>query len=47
MVSIRSTFLIDEKGILRQEWRKVRVKGHVDEVLDAVRALFNPQSSRD
>ena len=36
---VRSTFLIDKKGILRQEWRKVRVKGHVDEVLDAVRTL--------
>jgi peroxiredoxin Q/BCP len=36
---VRSTFLIDRKGVLRQEWRKVRVKGHVDEVLDAVRAL--------
>ena len=36
---VRSTFLIDKEGILRQEWRKVRVKGHVDEVLDAVRAL--------
>ena len=35
----RSTFLIDAKGVLRQEWRKVRVKGHVDEVLDAVQAL--------
>ena len=33
------TFLIDTEGILRQEWRKVRVKGHVDEVLNAVRAL--------
>ncbi len=36
---VRSTFLIDEEGVLRQEWRKVRVKGHVDEVLEAVRAL--------
>jgi peroxiredoxin Q/BCP len=36
---VRSTFLIDTEGILRQEWRKVRVKGHVDEVLDAVKAL--------
>ena len=27
---VRSTFLIDEAGVLRQEWRKVRVKGHVD-----------------
>lgn len=32
----RSTFLIDAKGILRQEWRKVKVKGHVEEVLEAV-----------
>jgi peroxiredoxin Q/BCP len=35
----RSTFLIDEKGILRQEWRKVKVAGHVEEVLTAVKAL--------
>lgn len=35
----RSTFLIDEKGVLRKEWRKVSVKGHVDEVLAAVKAL--------
>ena len=35
----RSTFLIDEQGVLRREWRKVKVKGHVDEVLDAVRRL--------
>lgn len=35
----RSTFLIDDKGKLRQEWRKVRVKGHAAEVLDAVRSL--------
>lgn len=35
----RSTFLIDESGILRKEWRKVKVKGHVDEVLEAVKAL--------
>jgi len=35
----RSTFLIDEQGILRQEWRKVKVKDHVDEVLQAVKAL--------
>lgn len=37
---VRSTFLIDEDGVLRQEWRKVRVKGHVDEVLDAVKAFL-------
>jgi peroxiredoxin Q/BCP len=35
----RSTFLIDEKGVLRQEWRKVRVAGHVEEVLEAAKAL--------
>lgn len=35
----RSTFLIDTKGVLRQEWRKVKVKGHVDEVLEAVKSL--------
>lgn len=33
----RSTFLIDEAGKLRQEWRKVKVKGHAQEVLDAVK----------
>jgi peroxiredoxin Q/BCP len=35
----RSTFLIDENGILRNEWRKVKVEGHVSVVLDAVRDL--------
>jgi peroxiredoxin Q/BCP len=35
----RSTFLIDADGILRQEWRGVKVKGHVEEVLDAVKSL--------
>lgn len=35
----RSTFIIDRKGKLRQEWRGVKVKGHVEEVLDAVKAL--------
>lgn len=35
----RSTFLIDKAGKLRQEWRKVKVKGHADEVLDAVKNL--------
>ena len=35
----RSTFLIDSKGILRHEWRKVKVKDHVAEVLEAVKAL--------
>ncbi len=35
----RSTFLIDKEGVLRKEWRKVKVKEHVNEVLEAVRAL--------
>ena len=35
----RSTFLIDADGVLQKEWRKVRVKGHVDEVLEAVKAI--------
>ena len=35
----RSTFLIDEQGVLRQEWRKVKVKEHVAEVLEAAQAL--------
>lgn len=36
---IRSTFLIDEKGYIVKEWSKVRVKNHVQSVLDAVMAL--------
>jgi peroxiredoxin Q/BCP len=36
---VRSTFLIDAEGKLRQEWRKVKVKGHAEEVLEAVKAL--------
>jgi peroxiredoxin Q/BCP len=35
----RATFLIDEAGALRAEWRKVKVPGHVAEVLQAARAL--------
>jgi len=35
----RSTFLIDDKGKLKQEWRKIKVDGHVDEVLAAVKVL--------
>jgi thioredoxin-dependent peroxiredoxin len=35
----RSTFLIDGNGVLAREWRGVRVPGHVDEVLEAVKAL--------
>ncbi|UZE97609.1 peroxiredoxin [Alkalimarinus alittae] len=35
----RSTFLIDANGVLQKEWRKVKVKGHVEEVLDAASNL--------
>jgi peroxiredoxin Q/BCP len=35
----RSTFLIDGKGVIRKVWRKVKVNGHVDEVLEAAKAL--------
>jgi peroxiredoxin Q/BCP len=35
----RSTFLIDEKGKLAKIWRKVRVKGHVEQVLASAQAL--------
>ena len=35
----RATYLIDGKGVIRSIWRKVKVDGHVDEVLKAVKAL--------
>ena len=35
----RSTFLVDADGVLRREWRKVKVDGHVDEVLAAAKEL--------
>jgi peroxiredoxin Q/BCP len=35
----RSTFLIDAEGKLRREWRNVKVKGHAEEVLEAVKSL--------
>ena len=35
----RATFLIDGKGVVREAWRNVKVKGHADAVLDAVRKL--------
>jgi peroxiredoxin Q/BCP len=33
----RSTFLVDENGVLRKEWRKVKVDGHAQEVLDSLK----------
>ncbi len=35
----RSTFIIDDQGILRHEWRGVKVKSHVAEVLETLKAL--------
>jgi len=35
----RSTFLIDTEGVLRREWRKVKVDGHVEDVLAALEEL--------
>jgi len=35
----RATFLIDEKGVIRNIWHKVKVPGHVDKVLAAAKAL--------
>ena len=35
---VRSTFLLDAKGVLIHEWRKVKVKGHAQEVLETIQA---------
>jgi len=35
----RSTFLVDRDGVVKKVWRKVKVPGHADEVLEAARAL--------
>lgn len=35
----RSTFLLDSTGVLRREWRKVKVPGHAEEVLEAAKSL--------
>ena len=36
---VRSTFVVDEKGVLAREWRGVKVPGHVQEVLNFAQAL--------
>jgi len=36
---VRSTFLIDSNGVLREQWLGIRVKGHVEEVLMAAKRL--------
>ena len=40
MGTIRTTFLIDSKGKIRKIWSKVKVKGHVEEVLNQVKNLI-------
>jgi peroxiredoxin Q/BCP len=35
----RSTFLINQKGYIKEEWRKVRVKGHVEEIKEKLMEL--------
>lgn len=36
---VRSTFLIDKEGVLREHWDKVKVKGHAEAVLETVKSL--------
>lgn len=36
---VRSTFIIDKSGVVRKIFPKVKVKGHIDEVLDALKEL--------
>ena len=35
----RSTFIIDKYGNIEKEWRKVKVKGHVDEIIEYLNAV--------
>jgi thioredoxin-dependent peroxiredoxin len=35
----RSTFVVDDKGVLAREWRGVKVPGHIQEVLNFAKAL--------
>lgn len=42
----RSTFILDKDGVLRKEFRGVKVKGHVDEVLEEIRKLQTPSSRK-
>lgn len=47
----RSTFLIDADGVLQHEWRKVRIKGHVEDVLQAAQMVdgefLDPSSTKE
>ncbi|MDO9235011.1 MAG: peroxiredoxin [Aquabacterium sp.] len=39
----RSTFLVGPDGVLREEWRGIKVAGHVEDVLNAVKAIKEPK----
>lgn len=41
----RSTFLIDENGVVQKIWRKVKVKGHADEVAEALEAMQSAKAA--
>lgn len=41
---LRSTFLIDREGVLRWQWKKVKVDGHVEQVLDVLRDLYDSEN---
>ena len=41
----RATFLVDDHGVIRQVWRKVKVPGHADAVLQAARAIVGLRSA--
>ncbi|WP_257263939.1 peroxiredoxin [Endozoicomonas sp. ONNA2] len=43
----RSTFLIDSHGVLQHEWRKVRIKGHVEDVLQAAQMVDTRQETNN
>ncbi len=43
----RSTFVFDRQGVLRQQWRGVKVKGHVEEVRQALLTLQSAEQTKD
>ena len=42
--TVRSTFIIDPEGVVRRVWRNVKVKGHADEVLKALKELVGEEA---
>ena len=42
----RSTFILDKDGVLRREFRGVKVKGHVDEIVEEIKKLQTPVAKR-